>query len=66
MPFAANLAVEAGGVCVVPGDFLYADSSGAVVIPADSLNRVSDEARRVEVEDARAAADIRHEDRGSP
>lgn len=45
MPFAANIAVEFGGVCIVPGDYAYADSSGAVVIPADSVRRVVEEGR---------------------
>jgi regulator of RNase E activity RraA len=52
MPFAANVAVEIGGVCVIPGDYVYADASGAVVIPRASLQRVIDEALTVEAEDA--------------
>lgn len=63
MPFAADVAVEVGGACVIPGDYVYADASGAVVIPARSLNRVLDEAHRIEAEDTRAAAQIRGEDR---
>lgn len=62
MPFAADIAVEVGGVCVVPGDYAYADSSGAVVIPADSLRRVVQEAARVEADDDRSAEQIRTED----
>jgi regulator of RNase E activity RraA len=58
MPFAANVAVEIGGVCVTPGDYLYADASGAVVIPRSSLKRVIDEALSVESEDARSLAKI--------
>jgi len=52
MPFAANLPVEIGGVCLTPGDYLYADASGAVVVPRASLKQVIDEALRVELEDA--------------
>ena len=62
MPFAANVPVEVGGVCVVPGDYLYADASGAVVIPVASKDRVIDEAIGVEAEDARFAEDIANED----
>ncbi|MGI5373620.1 RraA family protein [Streptomyces sp. CA-251387] len=62
MPFAANIAVEFGGVCIVPGDYAYADSSGAVVIPADSVRRVVEEAARIESDDARSAEQIRRED----
>jgi regulator of RNase E activity RraA len=58
MPFAANVAVEIGGVCVIPGDYVYADASGAVVIPRASLQRVIDEALCVEVEDMRALREI--------
>lgn len=62
MPFAANIAVEVGGVCVVPGDYAYADSSGAVVIPADSVRQVLQEATRIEGDDDRFAEQIRAED----
>jgi regulator of RNase E activity RraA len=62
MPFAANIAVEVGGVCIVPGDYAYADSSGAVIIPADSVSRVLEEAARIEGDDDRFAEQIRAED----
>jgi regulator of RNase E activity RraA len=58
MPFAANVVVEIGGVCVVPGDYVYADASGAVVIPRASLERVIDEALSIEAEDARSLEQI--------
>src|SRR5262249_55697567 len=58
MPFAANVSVEIGGVCVIPGDYLYADASGAVVIPRASLKQVIDEALRVEADDARSLDEI--------
>jgi regulator of RNase E activity RraA len=58
MPFAANIGVEIGGVCVIPGDYLYADASGAVVIPRASLKRVIDEALKVEAEDAKMLEEI--------
>jgi regulator of RNase E activity RraA len=64
MPFAANVAVEIGGVCVIPGDYVYADASGAVVIPRASLQRVIAEALNVEAEDARSLQDIATEQRG--
>jgi regulator of RNase E activity RraA len=64
MPFAANVAVEIGGVCVVPGDYVYADASGAVVIPRASLGRVIDEALSIEAEDARSLEQIAAEQRG--
>jgi regulator of RNase E activity RraA len=58
MPFAANVAVEIVGVCVVHGDYLYADESGAVVIPRASPKRVIEEALNVEREDARSHEEI--------
>lgn len=61
MPYAANTAVEFDGVCIVPGDYVFADSAGAVVIPAGSLPRVLDEAARVDTEDTEAASQIRSE-----
>jgi regulator of RNase E activity RraA len=64
MPFAANVAVEVGGVCVIPGDYIYADASGAVVIPRASLQRVIEEALRVEAEDARSLEEIAGEQPG--
>ena len=64
MPFAANVAVEVGGVSVVPGDYVYADASGAVIIPSASLQQVLDEARKVEAEDARSIKEIATEPHG--
>ncbi|MFJ4223759.1 RraA family protein [Microbacterium sp. NPDC089695] len=61
MPFAADVAVEIGGVTVVPGDYIYADASGAVVIPAASIDQVLAEARVVADEDARAIEQVREE-----
>jgi regulator of RNase E activity RraA len=58
MPFAANVPVEIGGVCVTPGDYVYADASGAVVIPRASLERMIGEALNVEAEDARSLEEI--------
>jgi regulator of RNase E activity RraA len=60
---AANVAVEIGGVCVIPGDYVYADASGAVVIPWASLERVIDDALKVEAEDARSREEIAAERR---
>ena len=61
MPYAANIAVEVGGVLVTPGDYVYADSAGAVVIPARSLDRVLDEASKIDAEDRESLEQIRNE-----
>lgn len=61
MPSIAGVPVEIAGVCVTPGDYVFADASGAVVIPHASVDRVLEEARTVAAEDTEAAARIRDE-----
>ena len=51
-PFQANVPVVVAGVAIVPGQYVFADSSGAVVIPDHQLDEVLATARRVEAEDA--------------
>lgn len=53
MPYAANVALEVAGVTVVPGDHVYVDAAGGVVIPAGSLEPVLDEAERIVADDER-------------
>jgi regulator of RNase E activity RraA len=62
MPFGVNVPVSVGGVTVVPGDYIYADDSGAAIIPAKVLQTVLEEAVRVEEEDIRSAKQIEQED----
>lgn len=62
MPFAANVPVQVGGVTVVPGDWIYADASGAVVVPAADLAGILEEAARIEERDAAAVERMRAED----
>jgi regulator of RNase E activity RraA len=64
MPFDVNVPVSVGGVTVVPGDFIYADDSGAAIVPASVLQPVLEEAIRVEEADARSIERIRREDPG--
>jgi 4-hydroxy-4-methyl-2-oxoglutarate aldolase len=52
-PFQANVPVVLRGVGVTPGAYVFADSSGAVVIPSGDLDQVLSEARSIEAEDAR-------------
>lgn len=61
MPFAAGVPVEVAGVTVQPGDLLYLDASGGVVIPAGDLDDVLAEARAIEAEDERFREQIRTE-----
>lgn len=50
-PFQANVPVVLAGVGVMPGHYVYADSAGAVVIPADEVSNVFEEAARIERQD---------------
>jgi regulator of RNase E activity RraA len=61
-PAAANVPVEVGGVCVVPGDYVFADRAGAVVLPSESAHEVIAMAHEIEREDSAAEARIRGED----
>lgn len=72
MPIAANVPVSLDGTTVVPGDYVYADSAGVVIIPSGHLGEVLQSASEIAVEDRKALAIIRKEDprevrrRGSP
>ena len=52
MPFAANTPVVVKGVTVIPGDYVYADSAAAVVVPATAIEQALVEAARIESIDA--------------
>ena len=51
-PFQANVPVVLSGVGVMPGQYVFADSSGAVVIPDGQVDDVLAGARAVKDEDA--------------
>lgn len=51
MPYAANVAVEVAGVTITPGDYVFVDSAGGVVIPAASLETVLAEAETIVADD---------------
>jgi 4-hydroxy-4-methyl-2-oxoglutarate aldolase len=51
-PFQANVPVVLDRVAVLPGSYVFADSSGAVVIPEGEIEEVLAEARTVEAADA--------------
>jgi 4-hydroxy-4-methyl-2-oxoglutarate aldolase len=51
-PFQANVPVVLSGVGVMPGQYVFADSSGAVVIPDGQIDDVLAGARAVNDEDA--------------
>ena len=51
-PFQANVPVVLRGVGVMPGAYVFADDSGAAMIPADEIEQVIDGAHAVQREDA--------------
>ena len=61
-PFHANVPVVVGGVGVMPGQYVYADAAGAVVIPEGEVDEVLAEARKVEAADEGFRALIARED----
>lgn len=58
-PLAANVPVEIDGVGVLPGDWIFADAAGAVVIPAEAIDEVLSDARLIEEKDAAAVTAAR-------
>ncbi len=61
-PFQANVPVVISGVGIIPGQFILADASGAVVIPENQVEQVLEEAGKVSEDDARSVEEIRVED----
>jgi len=60
-PFEANVPVVVSGVGVMPGFYVFADNSGAVVIPDAQVQDVIEGARAVEAEDHGDLSEIRKE-----
>ena len=52
MPFSAGVPVSLESVTVIPGDWIYADAAGAVVIPAAARDEIIAAAVQRELEDA--------------
>lgn len=61
-PFQADVPVVISGVGVIPGSYVFADASGAVIIPAPQIEEVLEGARAVQREDATAMSSIAVED----
>jgi regulator of RNase E activity RraA len=60
-PFQVNVPVVLKGVGVMPTSFVFADSSGAVVIPPHQIEEVLEGARNVGAEDETYRAEIQRE-----
>lgn len=65
-PFQANIPVVIDGVGIKPGDYIHADSSGAVAIPAAEVRSVLEGAVAVVREDEGYLAAIKEESLGRP
>jgi 4-hydroxy-4-methyl-2-oxoglutarate aldolase len=65
-PFQANVPVVLSGVGVIPGQYIYADSSGAIVLPGADLEELVAEARRVVEQDQGFRTQISREGLAGP
>jgi regulator of RNase E activity RraA len=65
-PLLAIVPVVISGVAVMPGDVVFADGAGAVVVPPGEVARVVDEAHRVNAQDAESPRLIRTEGGDNP
>lgn len=61
-PYEADRPVVVDGVGIFPGDYIFADRSGAVAIPRAQVTDVVAEARRIVAADAGFIESIRTED----
>lgn len=64
-PFQANVPVVIEGVGVYPGQYIFCDSSGAIVIPDSDIDGVLEMAHRVRADDAASRDTIAREDYGT-
>ena len=60
-PYLANVPVVIDRVGIWPGSYVFADSSGAVVIPPEQVDEVLEGARAVDAEDAKSRGEIAEE-----
>ena len=61
-PFVTDVPIEVGGVTIVPGDVIFADSTGAAVIPAGEAATILEMAHKIKAMAANMAEAIRNED----
>jgi regulator of RNase E activity RraA len=66
MAFRTDVPVELAGALAVPGDWIYADSAGAVIVPADVVVEVLEAAVERERADAAESQSIRRSHRRAP
>lgn len=63
MPVAVNEPVNLAGATVLPGDYVFADSAGAVIVPATSLKEALRVAHDIQAQDEYYLDAILHEER---
>ncbi|HVU31617.1 MAG TPA: RraA family protein [Sphingomicrobium sp.] len=66
MPVAANVPVSLSGTTVLPGDYIHADRSGALVIPSQHVRQVLEAAAMIDAKDKELLPIIRDEGPRSP
>lgn len=64
MPSAVNVPVVIDGITVTPGDHVYADSSGTVIVPASHFDAVWASAIEIETNEVAQLQSIREENPG--
>ncbi|MFN8110090.1 MAG: RraA family protein [Thermoleophilia bacterium] len=62
MAMAADVPVEVRGVGVIPGDYVYADAAGAVIVPAGLIAEVLEDAANREKKDLASMERMKDED----
>lgn len=62
MAVGANVPAVVGDTTILPGDHVYADGAGAVVLPRDHVEELLDRAVEIEAEDEETARRVREED----
>jgi regulator of RNase E activity RraA len=66
MAFETNAVVELAGALITPGDWIYADAGGAVIVPGDHVQDVLEAAAERERADAAESDRIRRTYRRAP
>jgi 4-hydroxy-4-methyl-2-oxoglutarate aldolase len=61
-PFVTDTPIVVGGVTIVPGDVIFADTTGAAVIPADDVAMILELAHKIKAMAAHMAEMIQGED----
>lgn len=54
-----NQEIQCGGVAVSPGDYVLADGSGVVIVPAAKAEEIITEAEKIARKEAEMAAEIK-------